>query len=548
MEQTADIDCTHRIPFAEAPHISKLIKTYLAGKLPSDCYYRTPDIAGLQAQAREKLEHFPEMHRKALVNALHRQYARCNIEIAGKTTVLENIDLLSKKNTVTITTGHQLCLAGGPLYSFYKIISTIATCRVMQAHQPDTNFVPVFWMASEDHDREEINHFYFHGEKWVWEKESKGAVGRFSTEGLTPFLDVFEKRLPEGEVAGEIVKHLRYAYGKHTNLADATRQWVHDIFGVCGLVVLDADDAELKAQMMLPVEEELFGKGISNAVEQYSAVLEKNGFSAQARPAAINIFYLGDGDRVYIEKTENGFRAGERTFTVEEMRKTMQSNPEHFSPNVILRPVYQEIILPNIAYCGGPGELAYWFQLKGVFDRLSIPFPVLLLRHGFALLDEKNLRRYEKLNTNLIFRAPKDWKAAWVKANSHLRLELTQEKKKITEIFDNLSVAAKQTDSSMEGAVNAQRAKQLKGLEKLEKKLLRAEKRHYTETMAHIDALLNVLYPCGIPQERFDSLWQWWMAFGKNPIPAILQLAESDIPAGNFLVVSHQFVLPHPHP
>ena len=538
MEQTADIDCTHRISFAEAPHISTLIKTYLAGELPSDCYGRNPDIAGLQAQAKEKLTHFPKNHRTTLVNTLHRQYALCNTGMTDKAAVLKNIDLLSEKNTVTVTTGHQLCLAGGPLYSFYKIISTIATCRKMQVQQPDINFVPVFWMASEDHDWEEINHFHYQGEKWTWEKEAQGAVGRFSTEGLTSFLDAFEKRLPKGEVAGEMIQYLRNAYDQHTNLADATRQWVHDMFGTYGLVVLNADDAELKTLMMPLVEEELFGKGVGNAVDQHSAILEENGFSAQAKPAAINIFYLGNGDRVYIEKTESGFRAGGLVFSEDEMHQTMRSNPEHFSPNVILRPVYQEMILPNIAYYGGPGELAYWFQLKGVFDQLSLPFPVLLLRHGFALLNSKDMRRYEKLNTDLIFQASKDWKGAWVHANSDLRLELTKEKQSITEMFDTLANLAKQTDGSMEGAVNAQRAKQLKGLEKLEKKLVRAEKRHHTEAMAHIDALLAVLYPCNTPQERFDSLWQWWMAFGKNPIPALLHQAETEVPPSSFMVVS----------
>jgi len=533
---TDEAFCYHRIAFKQAPHISKLIRNYLSGEIPKSLYSQSPNLKGLLAQAAIKKKHFS--YRTELNKALKRQYQRCLFDKVEGQNVLENIDLLSKENTLTITTGHQACLGGGPLYTFYKIISAISTCKKLNQLDPKNQYVPIFWMATEDHDWEEAKHFFFEEEKWVYDQEVNGPVGRVSTEGMKEWLKTFAAHLPPGQVTNEIIEHLEHAYLKHNNWADATRQWAHDLFGQHGLVIIDGDDPELKklfARVMLAECTQSFAK--SDTIH-CSNILEENGFQVQVHPAQINIFYMGDGARTYVERTTSGYNLNGLSVKEEELQQILEERPQDFSPNVVMRPLYQEWILPNIAYFGGPGELAYWFQLSDIFRRFSTPFPVLLLRHGFALLEEKNQQRYEKLNTPLFDLSPKIWKETWVKKHTQVRLHLDEEKTKIDRIFSDLEQLAGQTDGSMMGAVRAQRAKQMKGLNKLEKKLMRAEKRFHVESMNQIEVLSQSLYPTGIPQERHDSLWQWWSAIGKNPLEMIINIADTDAPPEDFVYIT----------
>lgn len=244
MMDTDEAFCYHRIAFQQAPHISKLIRNYLLGEIPNSLYSQSPNLTGLLAQAAVKKKHFT--YRTELNKALKRQYQRCLFDKVDGHNVLENIDLLSKENTLSLTTGHQACLGGGPLYTFYKIISAISTCKKLNQLDPKNQYVPIFWMATEDHDWEEANHFFFDEEKWVYDQEVNGPVGRVPTEGMKEWLKTFATHLPPGQVTNEIIEHLEHAYLKHNNWADATRQWAHDLFGQHGLVVIDGDDAELK--------------------------------------------------------------------------------------------------------------------------------------------------------------------------------------------------------------------------------------------------------------------------------------------------------------
>lgn len=516
--------CYARVNLLDAPHIPPIIKSYLRGDLPNELFSHFPDDNGLVRQANIKAAHFP--HRQVLMDVLTRQYQHCNTTLASKEKVQANIDALKHSNTLTVTTGHQACLGAGPLFSIYKIISCIITANALSKKDKIHNYVPVFWMATEDHDWEEANHFFMDGKKWTFDKAVDGPVGRASTDGMQTWLDVFSAQLPSGEVPKDILKHLKNAYLAHSNWADATRQWAHDLFAEYGLVVIDGDDRDLKRLFIPVMERELFSDGFSKTLTQAAALLSSAGFGEQAHPADVNLFFLGNGIRQYPERVGEGFQTEQQTWTRKEFMDHLHNMPEDFSPNVILRPVYQECILPNVAYFGGPGELAYWFQLKGIFDAVSIPFPVLMLRNGFALMDSKSIRRYETLDAELLFLPPSKWKDTWVKTHSPLRLSLDEEKRTLITMFENLAEMAGKTDASMIGAVNAQRAKQLKGLSKLEKKLLRAEKRQHTESMEHIDKLHHVLYPAGVPQERHDSLWMWWINAGGNPIKDIIAAAE----------------------
>ena len=275
-------------------------------------------------------------HRNTLVSVLNDQYAALTISEE----VDKNIKSLKDQNTFTVTTGHQLNIFTGPLFFIYKIVSTINICRELTDKFPEYNFVPVYWMASEDHDFDEINHTYVDGEKFIWETEQSGAVGRFTTEELVVLADTIPGKI-------EIFKK---AYADSANLADAARHYVNELFGDSGLVVVDADHPELKAEFKSIVKAELLNQSAFVKVTERSEFLIKKGYKPQLNPREINLFYLDDGLRARIEKEGELYKIVDTdlSFTQTEILSLLDEHPEKFSPNVILRPVYLEIILPNL--------------------------------------------------------------------------------------------------------------------------------------------------------------------------------------------------------
>jgi len=352
-------DC---ISFQNSGYFSSLINDYLDQK-PNvqPLYHRFPTLENFGPQIDEKKANFDDSKRAILVAVLEAQYAK----IKASTATLNNIKLLNHSNTYTITTGHQLNLFSGPLYFLYKIISTINLTKELQQKYPEQNFVPVYWMATEDHDFEEINYFTFKGKKFCWNRESTGPVGRLSTEGLEEFLAVFALELGNSTNAETLKKLFQEAYLKHANLADATRYLANALFGHYGLVILDADDANLKRQ----------------------------------NPREINLFFIEDNLRERIIFEDGGYKINntKRHFSEQELLAELELHPEKFSPNVVMRPLYQEVILPNLAYIGGGGEIAYWLELKSFFETVKVTFPMLIVRNSVVLATEKQLKKADAL-------------------------------------------------------------------------------------------------------------------------------------------------------
>lgn len=318
------------------------------------------------------------INRDALAAALETQHL--GLDSADKT--LANIRALRDPHTFTVTTGHQLVLWGGPMFFVYKILSAIRLAEELQAQFPQHRFVPVYWMAGEDHDAEEINHYHpAFTNRVKYKGHFAGPVGRHVLE--QDIASTFPPHLADA-VRRFFVPGVRYAH--------AFRQFVHHLFGHYGLVILDSDDRALKQLFVPALTRELFTPFAHDAVGQVNVNLHAQGYAIQATAREINLFWMEDGLRQRIEKDQNGYflvSNGEkmsRRFSEQELRDALKDAPEHFSPNVILRPAYQETILPNLAYIGGWGEFAYWMQLGSVFDALELPFPVLIPRMNASLL------------------------------------------------------------------------------------------------------------------------------------------------------------------
>lgn len=519
----AETDC---IPFRDTGYFSQLICDYLDQKPElSEFYKRFPVIDNFEKQIGEKSA-FPKENRPVLVKALRQQYQKLDKPEVDLSVVDKNIETLGEESTFTITTGHQLNIFTGPLYFIYKIVSTINLSRKLKERFPDKHFVPVYWMASEDHDFEEINFINLYGGRLRWEREFAGPVGRFDTKTMEPVIRELEEHLGPGTRCEELIALFRKAYLQHENLADATRYLVHHLFGEEGLIIIGGDDPELKKLMQPYFEKDLFEQLSHQFAEESTQKLEDLHFK-QVHPRPINLFYIKDGLRERIERKEDKWVVlnTEIVFTGEQLRKELQKHPERFSPNVVLRPLYQEVILPNLAYIGGGGELAYWFQLQRMFEEMDVPFPMLVLRNSVLWIDQKRQKKMEDLGLKLkeIFQPLHEIKKQYVKERAPVDAELTPYEQKLQRIFDELEDVAHLTDRSMLGAVNAQRQKQLNGLENLKKKLIKAEKRKHSVDMDKLERVYYQLFPNGSLQERHDNFTTYYCEFGDDFIKTLLE-------------------------
>jgi len=513
-------DC---ISYQESGYFTNLMVDYLSQKPElSSLYHRFPSVENFKLQIEEKEKNFNGNNKRdALVSTLEKQYA----SIEASSTTLNNIKRLNHLNTFTVTTGHQLNLFTGPLYFLYKIVSTINLCKELKVKYPEHNFVPIFWMATEDHDFEEINYFSLHGKKINWNAKSSGPVGRLSTADLDKVFTVFELEIGHGKNANYLKELFKKAYVKHPNLADATRFLANELFKNEGLVIIDADDRDLKKQFIPFIKNEILEK---TSFKQVSETIQKmQDYAVQVNPREINLFYIEDNlrERIVFEKGSYSVLNTKRTFTKEDILTEIENHPKKFSPNVLLRPLYQEVILPNLCYIGGGGELAYWLELKSYFESQKVTFPILLLRNSVLLATEKQVKKADQLQLTWsdLFMNQQDLINHKTQLLSDFTIDFSAQKEALKKQFEALHQIAQVTDKSFVGAVKAQEAKQIKGLENLEKRLLKAEKRVHQDQLNRLISLQNELFPNQSLQERKANFSEFYLEFGEELIEKLLK-------------------------
>jgi bacillithiol biosynthesis cysteine-adding enzyme BshC len=489
-----------KISLAESRSFSPFFIDYIVqNKSLQPFYHRFPKIENFKGQIEDKQKSFSKENRNVLVSTLRQQYEG----VEKNENVKRNIEALSDQKTFTVTTGHQLNIFTGPLYFIYKIVTVINTCRRLQEQYPDYRFVPVYWMASEDHDYDEIKYFRLLGKKYVWETNQHGAVGRYHTKGLSELSD----QLP-GDVS--IFKN---AY-KEKTLSAAVRSYVNTLFANEGVVVIDADDAKLKSLFKEVIYDDVINCSTEKLVSKTNASLEALHYKTQIFCRDINFFYLDGSIRNRIEKSGDRYKVVDTnlSFSQEEMKEMIRTNPEKFSPNVILRPLYQEFILPNVAYVGGPAEVIYWLQLKSVFDHYNIPFPMLMPRNFAMLLEGHIAKKFEKTGLKLetLFEDKNFIFNDWILKNTKHNLTVGSERSTIQSIFKDLEKRAEGIDKTLGPFVAAEGKRTMNSLEKIEKKLLRAEKRFQSDKLRQIEAVKDALFPNGGLQERTDNFLNFY--------------------------------------
>ena len=517
------------ISFKETAYFSKLMLDYLQQKEGVQALYgNTPNLEGFRAQIKDKENYFSDAKRILLSSVLEKQYTGLRASSATQ----ENIKALKNKHTYTVVTGHQLNLFTGPLYFLYKIISTINLAKRIEENNPDCKIVPIYWMATEDHDFEEINYFNLNGKKMQWNKSVSGAVGKLTTEGLSEVSKILENELGVSKNAKELTSLFKKAYLEHDTLTQATRFLANELFLDYGLVIIDGDDAELKRELIPFVKKDILEntgfKEVSKTIQQINKQTEK--YHIQVNPREINYFYLKGALRERIVKKEDVYVVNntEIEFTKEQLLQELQEYPERFSPNVIARPLYQEVILPNLCYIGGGGEIAYWLELKGMFKAMEVPFPILLLRNSVLIVNQKQQEKIAKMDIAVsdLFLKQNSLINKKIRKISNINIDFSEQKKHLKEQFTHLYALAEQTDKSFYGAVKAQEVKQLKGLDVLEKRLLKAQKNKLKDQVVRMADIHNDLFPNHSLQERVANFSELYLEYGDSLIPTLQKVLD----------------------
>ncbi|MCS3531078.1 bacillithiol biosynthesis cysteine-adding enzyme BshC [Chryseobacterium sp. JUb7] len=523
----------NKISFNDIQSIPQLVKDFLNQKIEG-FGENIFSFDNFKNQIHLKQNSFTKEQRAVLSEVFKSQLSNLSLSSKQK----ENIENLRQPETFTITTGHQLNLFSGPVFFVYKILQTIKTCTDLKESFPDFNFVPVYWMASEDHDFAEINHFKTENNYYESNEKSGGPVGRIKISD-TYFISEFEKEFKDSIFGTELILMLKEAYKVGNTLTEAIKTLVNRLFSEFGLLILDGDSKELKNQIKDIFKDELLHFSLhENAKEKVNFLTEKYG-KVQVNPREINLFYLSETrDRIDFDGTNYNIVDTNIRFTKDEIVNELENFPEKFSPNALMRPVYQETVLPNLAYIGGNAEIMYWLELKDYFSTINIPFPILIPRNSMLFLKEKTLGKIEKLNLHVddFFQNFTTITNNKVLDNNEILRLLEEKENLLTKQFSELKIIAETTEQSFGNMVKAEEVRQLKSFKRLKKRLLHAEKIKQSELLERLENLFLDVHPSKIWQERVYNFSVFFADYGYSWLETCLE--EMEIRESKLIIVA----------
>jgi len=502
------------IPYEETGFFSKVFIDYLEGDSKLKSFYEYPPTLSAFADALKKMGNY-EYPRKLLSTTLKEYYTK-NASGATSEATLKNIQKLEDKNCFTVTTGQQLCLFTGPLYFVFKIITAISLAEKLNKEYPANHFVPVFWMASEDHDFAEINHAKLFGKKIEWNAENMGGpVGRMPLTSLSSTLEDLYTLVHDEDLR----KLISQSYSSEKTLGQATFSFVNALFGKYGLVIVEPDNANLKQVFSPVVTDEVLNGTSYKLVSDTDKKLADIGIEPQVHAREINLFYMDEHGRNRIEKKADKFEVLNtgKTFTANEITEAVKQSPGNFSPNALLRPVYQQSILPSAAYIGGPAEVAYWLQLKSIFDHYKIPFPILMSRNCALIMDKTAVQKINKLNISVkdIFKDTESLVKELLKRVDGVP-DFEKESAELKDLYTSIGKQVGGIDPTLVASTQAELQKQFNALKTLKTKLMRVRKQQEETSISRIRKVKETLFPNGALQERTENFIPFYLEYGAS--------------------------------
>lgn len=513
---------TSSLPLTETNLLPQLIQDYLSKKESViDFYNLYPAIENFKKQIQQKS--FSEEKRKVLHEAIKKQYQ----SLSTSEKLKRNIELLLENNTYTVVTAHQTNIFTGPLYVIYKILHVIKLAELLNEKLSEYQIIPVYWMGSEDHDFEEINHIHIEQQTYTWQDKQGGATGRYQTDSLRNVLLQVKQQLQNEPYAAEVFSVFENAY-KQPTLAQATQFLINELLGKYGIIVVNQDDVVLKNLLKNTIKEELlFNRSYNKAIET-SNLLSDLGYTPQASPRPINLFYLENNIRERIvfqpEKEQYEVLNTSLHFSEEALMHLVEKHPEKFSPNVFLRPLYQETVLPNLAYVGGSGELSYWLQQKNIFASHEETFPLLIHRNAFTLIEPAIQKKLEKLKMNIadFWKSEDEIIKQYIAAHIDLP-DFKNEYLQLKNIYAEIKNKAQSIDPTLKATADAQLQQCLNALENLEKKIIKAAKQKEEQSINQLKTVKNKITPENILQERFDNILLYYCRYGTSINSTLLE-------------------------
>jgi bacillithiol biosynthesis cysteine-adding enzyme BshC len=493
-----------------------------------------PNLEGLKQSLRDRKKY--PVDRPLLVQVLKDQFK----DFEEFEPVKANVESLLREDCYTITTAHQPVVLTGPLYVIYKALSVIQWARKLQEDLEEGYVVPVFIVGGEDHDFEEIRSVNVFRKSIKWDFQHRGgSVGSIPSGELVSLVQELESFFENDPKGMKLLAMIKQYYENGDRFTRATQMILHKLMGHLGLICIDMSDERLKRVFIPQIKKEVLHSKSKNLVLDMQHSLEELGFNHQAYARDINFFYLREHSRELIFKDGKKFKleSDEMEWTEKEMELEIESHPERFSPNVIMRPVYESIILPDIAYLGGGGELAYWMERPRQFEALNIHFPVLLRRKSMALIDQILLDQWEELGfrPEQLVSHSDELKKEFVYQDSEVQLE--RELREILSIFQLIEHKAVGIDPSLSGKVKGMQKSVENMIEGLEKRLVRSLKKKYEEKISKIDKIKRRVHPDHSLQERSENILSFYTRTEKPFVDYLMEHIDATDGHFDFLAV-----------
>ncbi|MGH9528358.1 MAG: bacillithiol biosynthesis cysteine-adding enzyme BshC [Terriglobales bacterium] len=500
------------LPFSQIPHTTKLFTDFLSYPEKVQQFYpRSPRFSDWFEQAASDLA-YDAGRRKRVCSILERQNTSWNA--SSKT--FENIARM-RSGAAAVVTGQQVGLFGGPLFSLFKALTAVKLAD--EASARGVNCVPVFWLATEDHDLEEVNHVFVPGPDHSLQNVIAPPKGLLhSPVGTIEFgseVEAVVKQVEELLGESEITGMLREAYRAGETLGTAFARLFSSLFSRWGVILLDAADPELHQ-----IAEPIYGEAAEQAAEingllqARGKALEAAGYDQQVKVTSSStlLFALVKGDRIPVHRhttsdvDESAFLIGEERLTKTELRNRIHTRPQDFSPNVLFRPVVQDYLLPTIAYAGGAAEIAYFAQAADVYKTLLGKVTPVVPRFSATIVDAKPqalLERY-RLRFTDIFQAPEQLRQ-FLGAETlpqGLNKAFEDAESAVQKSISSIREGLESLDKTLLESASTAESKILYQLTGLHSKAARAELRHSEILGRHAEILCNALYPHRTLQER----------------------------------------------
>jgi len=534
------MDC-RPLPFRQLPHQPKIFLDYLDHfSRVKQFYMHEPAMKAVFREAKSL--NYPRERAQKVAETLRKQ----NLAFGSDAETQKNLDRLAN-GAAAVVSGQQVGLFGGPSYSIYKALMAVQVAQELTRKGIDA--VPVFWMATEDHDVDEVRHTtWFHdGRSTRFELPVPGdpgqPVGRIALGAASANIVREASDLLEQQGSSLLAHILRDSYGVNETYGTAFAKMFARVFAGRGLILLDPLDPELH-RIAAPIYARAAAERavLNGALLQRGEDLENGGYAAQVKVTSKStlLFYMGDGSRQVVTATATGFQAGAKSWSREEFAQLASTEPENLSPNALFRPVVQDFLLPTAAYIGGAAEISYFAQSEVIYRDLLGRMPVMLPRAGFTLVDVKGaklLRQYH-LTVEDVWRGSQALRRLLERGAvpKALAVEFDREQKQIVRTLTQLGKQIEKLDRTLQGSVNTAQKKITFQLDKLRRKTGRAQDQKSALLAAHQQFLETLLYPHHALQSRELGFLPFLARWGSSALDELQKCSSAKKLGHHFII------------